>query len=178
MRWLVDGYNVIRREPELARLERESLEAGRRALCRLLAEAARASGDRFTVVFDGDRQGGAAAGGAGVQVVFSSARETADRVLARMATAGAAVVSSDREVRQAAVRARAIAITADQFLARVRGADRASPSGRDPDEGWDKDDEEPSPPRSKKGNPRRLSRKDRLAARALGRLGASSRRPS
>jgi len=137
--WLVDGYNVIRRAPELADRERESLEAGRRALCRLLSTAARASGDRFTVVFDGSREGGAGGGGAGVHVVFSSARETADRVLARMATAGAAVVSS--------------------------GPDTGSEGGTD------KDAEEPSRPRTKKGNPRRLSKKDRLAARALGRLG-------
>src|SRR5207245_10450436 len=32
MRWLVDGYNVIRRSPELSAAERQSLEAGRRAL--------------------------------------------------------------------------------------------------------------------------------------------------
>jgi predicted RNA-binding protein with PIN domain len=168
--WLVDGYNVIRQAPELADRERESLEAGRRALCRLLSTAARASGDRFTVVFDGNREGGAGGGGAGVHVVFSSARETADRVLARMATAGAVVVSSDREVRQAAARARAIAITAGQFLSRVREPDRAS--GPDPASagGPDKDDDDTSRPRTKKGNPRRLSKKDRLAARALGRL--------
>lgn len=171
MHWLVDGYNVIRRAPELAERERESLEAGRRALCRLLSSAARASGDRFTVVFDGNREGGAASGaGAGVHVIFSSARETADRVLARMATAGAAVVSNDREVRQAATRARAIAITADQFLSRVRGADRGSGPDGGADSGADKDDEAPIRPRSKKGNPRRLSKKDRQAARALGRL--------
>jgi predicted RNA-binding protein with PIN domain len=168
--WLVDGYNVIRRAPELADREREGLEAGRRALCRLLSNAARASGDRFTVVFDGNREGGAGGGGAGVHVIFSSARETADRVLARMATAGAAVVSSDREVRQAAARAHAIAITADQFLSRVRGADRASDPDHAPDGAPDKDDEEVSRPPTKKGNPRRLSTKDRLAARALGRL--------
>jgi predicted RNA-binding protein with PIN domain len=123
MHWLVDGYNVIRREPALAEREREGLEAGRQALCRLLSNAARVSGDRFTVVFDGSREGGSFAGGPGVHAIFSSARETADHVLARMATAGAAVVSNDREVRRAAARARDIAITADEFLSRLeRGA--------------------------------------------------------
>ena len=63
MQWLVDGYNVIRREPALAERERESLEAGRQALCRLLSNAARVSGDRFTVVFDGSRAGGSSSGG-------------------------------------------------------------------------------------------------------------------
>jgi len=38
MRWLVDGYNVIRRAPKLASRERESLEAGRRALAKTALE--------------------------------------------------------------------------------------------------------------------------------------------
>ncbi len=165
MHWLVDGYNLIRRGPELAERERESLEAGRQALCRLLSNAARVSGDRFTVVFDGNQRGGRFSAGPGVHAIFSSARETADQVLARMATAGVAVVSNDREVRQAAARARAIAITADEFLARLERAGRVRGSDQD-----DKGDEEADRPPSKKGNPRRLNKKDRLAARALGRL--------
>jgi len=163
MHWLVDGYNVIRRAPELAARERESLQAGREALCRLLSTAARLSGDRFTVVFDGDRGGGSLPGGLGVHVVFSSNRESADQLLARRATAGVTVVSSDREVRQTASRAGAITVTADDFLARLR---RAAPAGIP-----DKDDEEPVGPRDKKGNPRRLPKKARAAVRALRRLG-------
>src|SRR3972149_473919 len=58
MRWLVDGYNVIRCDPGLAAHEGESLEAGRDALCRLLADAARTSGDQFTIVFDRGRRSG------------------------------------------------------------------------------------------------------------------------
>jgi len=161
MHWLVDGYNVIRRAPDLASRERESLQAGRETLCRVLSAAARLSGDRFTVVFDGDRGGGSVPGGPGVHVVFSSGRESADHVLARRATAGVAVVSNDREVRQAATRAGATAVTADDFLARLR---KSSPA-RVPDK-----DEEPTEPREKKGNPRRLPKKARAAARALRRL--------
>ena len=161
MRWLVDGYNVIRRAPELAARERESLQAGREALCRLLAQAARASADQFTVVFDGSQSGGAA-GGWGVRVIFSSARESADGVLARLATAGTAVVSNDREVRQAAARAGAIAISADDFLARLRRRSTAVQSAEDEDE--------ERPPASKKGNPRRPPKKARAALRALRRL--------
>ena len=66
MRWLVDGYNVIRCDPGLAAHEGESLEAGRDALCRLLAAAARTSGDQFTIVFDGQAGGGSASAGGGV----------------------------------------------------------------------------------------------------------------
>ncbi|MFQ5898980.1 MAG: NYN domain-containing protein [Candidatus Methylomirabilia bacterium] len=162
MRWLVDGYNVIRRAPELAVRERESLQAAREALCHLLTTAARGSGDQFTVVFDGAQGGSTMASGAGVRVIFSSARETADQVLRRLGTPGIAVVSSDREVRQAAGRARSIAITADEFLARLRRRGTSASSG--------KGEDDDIPPATKKGNPRRLPKKARAAARALRRL--------
>lgn len=169
MRWLVDGYNVIRRAPELKSREQESLEAGRQALCALLAEVARVSRDTFTVVFDGVEAGGRAAGGAGVTIVFSSARESADRVLAHMAREGGAVVSNDREVRKAAERAGAIVITTDQFLARIHQPRSVPLEGPAPEQ--EKDDEDEPTPGPRKGNPRRLSKKDRATKRALGRLG-------
>ncbi|MBF8288490.1 MAG: hypothetical protein HW381_1598 [Candidatus Rokubacteria bacterium] len=167
MRWLVDGYNVIRRAPELKSREQESLEAGRQALCELLVQVARASADTFTVVFDGAQAGGRSGGGSGVTVIFSSARESADRVLARMAREGGAVVSNDREVRRAAERAGATVVTTDQFLGRLNQSRRLAPEA--PADLMDGDEQEPSRgPR--KGNPRRLSKKDRATQRALGRL--------
>ena len=175
MHWLIDGYNLIRRDPALASREAESLEAGRVALCRVLAQAARGSGDRFTVVFDGRGAGGGGIGAAGVSVVFSSARESADRVLGRLASGGGAVVSNDREVRQAAKRAGAIAVSADEFLARMKiGAD-SMPPGSDNRAAqiapyMKEADHEPERRGPRKGNPRKLSRKARDAARALRRL--------
>jgi hypothetical protein len=170
MRWLVDGYNVIRRSPEMAARERESLEAGRLALCRALAGAARASGDEFTVVFDGTQARGPASAGWGVRIVFSSARETADRVLARMAQGGVAVVSNDREVKRAAQRAGAIAIGADDFLTRLERLSRTSDAVDEPEGAKEEEDEDRATGAPKKGNPRRLSKKRRAQARALGRL--------
>jgi uncharacterized protein len=171
MRWLVDGYNVIRRAPELKSREQVSLDAGRQALCALLVDVARVSEDTFTVVFDGADAGGRAGGGSGVTVIFSSARESADRVLSRMAREGGAVVSNDREVRKAASLAGAVVVTTDQFLARLDQA-RALPPEAAPDE-RDGEGEEPRGPR--KGNPRRLGKKDRAIRRALGRLGPGRR---
>ena len=170
MRWLVDGYNVIRRAPELESREQESLEAGRQALCDLLVRVARASADTFTVVFDGAQAGGRSGGGSGVTVIFSRARESADGVLARMAREGGAVVSNDREVRRAAERAGATVVTTDQFLARLNQAHRLpSEAPADLMDGDEEEEKEPSRgPR--KGNPRRLSKKDRVVQRALGRL--------
>jgi predicted RNA-binding protein with PIN domain len=171
MRWLVDGYNVIRRAPELASRERESLEAGRRALCALLVEVARRSSDTFTVVFDGVETGGRTTGGAGVTVIFSSARESADRVLAKMAReSGGAVVSNDREVRSLAGRAGAVVVTTDQFLERIERG-RHPQRVHEPGVESDKDEhDEPARGSRKAGNPRRLSKKERAAKRALGRL--------
>jgi len=177
VRWLIDGYNVIRRSPLLRERERESLEAGRRRLCELLGRVARVRGDQFTVVFDG-AGGGASTNLAGVRVIFSSARETADRVLVRMAsTQGGAVVSSDREVLRAAARAGAVPITSEEFLARLEGI--GSGAGLSDDEGQKDADDDESESRSgpRKGNPRRLGKKARAAARALGRLGDPPPRP-
>src|SRR5437867_4716000 len=171
MRWLVDGYNVIRRAPELRSREQESLEAGRQALCAMLAAVARVSHDTFTVVFDGVDAGGRGGGGADVTVIFSSARESADHVLGRMAREGGAVVSNDREVRRAAERAGAVVVTTDQFLARLDQA-RSVMTGTgvsDPESEKDEGDDPERGPR--KGNPRRLSKKERVTRRALGRLG-------
>jgi len=111
---------------------------------------------------------------AGVRIVFSSARESADRVLARMAGShGGAVVSSDREVRRAAARAGAIAITAEEFLARLEALPKSFESdGMEVEASVDRDqgEAESGRGRSKKGNPHRLGKKRRAAARALGRL--------
>jgi hypothetical protein len=160
MRWLIDGYNVIRRDPELAQHEARGLEDGRAALLRLVAAAARTSGDAFTVVFDGARRSGGVPAGGQVQVMFSRPPETADDVLRRLASelrSGAVVVSSDRTVRDAAERAGATAVTAEQFVAAL-------------ETGADDDDPDDAEPPTRSGNPRRLSRAERAARRVLGRL--------
>lgn len=166
MRWLVDGYNVIRRDPELQAREAESLEAGRRALVHLIARAHRAPQDEFTVVFDGARLTGVAPTTGRIRVVFSRPPQTADDELMRLARqirSGAIVVSSDRKIQDAARRAGSAVLTAEQFLDALEVPERAS----DP---YRKDAAEQEPRREKRGNPRRLSKKARQARRALGRL--------
>jgi hypothetical protein len=121
MHWLVDGYNVIRRTPDLAAAEQDGLAAGRESLCHLLANAARRSTDRFTVVFDGARGGGQGIGGFGVEVVFSSARQNADRLLISRAGPQVTVVSDDREVVDGARRAGARTLSTREFVAKIRG---------------------------------------------------------
>jgi len=166
MRWLVDGYNVIRRDPELQAREAESLEAGRRALLHFIARAHRASRDEFTVVFDGARPSGGAPTAGRIRVVFSRPPLTADDELMRFARqmrSGAVVVSSDRKIQDAARRAGSAVLTAEQFLEALEVPESSSA----PDI---KDDSDGEPVRTKRGNPRRLSKKARKAQRALGRL--------
>jgi len=162
MRWLIDGYNVIRRDPDLRSREAESLEAGRRALLALVAGIARGSSDHFTVVFDGARAGRAAPGGGRVEVVFSRPPASADDVLVRLAGEwgdGAVVVTSDRAVGDRARRARCAVLGAEEFLSGAAG-EGAEPEERDGDERE----------RPKRGNPHRLSKAERAARRALRRL--------
>jgi predicted RNA-binding protein with PIN domain len=122
MRWVLDGYNLIRRDPDLRDRERESMEAGRAALLALVARLATTAADDFTVVFDGARRGGGAPSGGRVQVIFSRPPETADDVLRRLAAdlrTGGVVVTSDRAVQTTARRAGAVTVTAEAFLAAV-----------------------------------------------------------
>jgi predicted RNA-binding protein with PIN domain len=166
VRWVLDGYNLIRRDPDLRDREGESLEAGRAALLALVARLARESADEFTVVFDGARRSGGAPGGGRVQVIFSRPPETADDVLRRLAGSlreGGVIVTSDRLVQTAARRAGAVSVTAEDFL------DAAAPSAADDEAMKDDPDEEDEPPR--RGGPsRRPSREAREAARVLRRL--------
>jgi predicted RNA-binding protein with PIN domain len=164
MRWLIDGYNVIRRDPDLRGTEAESLAAGREALLRRLAVVAREGAEVFTVVFDGARLRAAdlpVAPAGAIDVIFSRPPDTADDVLRRLAAQwreASVVVSSDRAVETAARRAGAIAVRVEDFLAAL---------DRDAEQEDDADDDGP---REKRGNPRRRSREERAGRRALLRL--------
>lgn len=166
MRWLIDGYNVIRRDPDLRGREAEGLPAGRAALLRRLALVARDRDEAFTVVFDGARLRADDDAGAGttgrVEVVFSRAPETADDVLRRLAARwrdASVVVSSDRAVETAARRAGAVAVRVEDFLDAL-DRDRAE------DDAADDEDEAPA----KQGPPRRASKDERASRRVLRRL--------
>jgi predicted RNA-binding protein with PIN domain len=173
VRWLIDGYNVIRREPDLRAREAESLEAGRRALLHLLARAHRDPRDEFTVVFDGARVDGAGPSHGRIRAIFSRPPHTADDELIRLARqwqSGAVVVSSDRRIQDAARRAGAAALSAERFVEGLTLS--AASKGSHPPEVWakDQDPELPETSGEKRGNPRRLSKKARRERRALGRL--------
>jgi len=167
MRWLIDGYNVIRQDAGLRSREAERLDAGRAALLRVVAQVAqRLARDDFTVVFDGARVRGEGPSPGRVRVVFSRPPETADDVLIRLARetgTGGVVVSSDRRVQDGARRAGCAAVGAVAFL---DAAD--APSGPAGGDAEDDDAEDDAGPR--KGAAHRESRDARNTRRALDRL--------
>jgi predicted RNA-binding protein with PIN domain len=121
------------------------------------------------VVFDGGPPAPGGEDDAGqIRFVFSRAPETADDVIMRLSAEwreGAVVVSSDRTIRQAASRVGSPVLTVTEFVAALR-------SGVAGAEDAVEDDDDPAP-RDKRGNPRRLSREERAAQRALRRLRGS-----
>jgi predicted RNA-binding protein with PIN domain len=164
MRWLIDGYNVIRRDPDLRAREAESLQAGRAALLAVLARlASEVSSEVLAVVFDGARPSGGSPSPGRVQVLFSRPPETADDVLRRLAGTlreAAVVVTSDRAVQDSARRAGAVTVGAEDFLEAAGGG-----GGDDPG-----DTEDSEARRSRGGPSRRPSREARAAQRVLRRL--------
>jgi predicted RNA-binding protein with PIN domain len=162
MRWLIDGYNVIRRDPELYAHEAASLEAGRAALVMLLARVASRVSDDFTIVFDGARRTGGAPTSGRVQVMFSRPPETADDVLRRLAGTlreGAIVVTSDRAVQDSARRGGSVVVSAEAFVEAATGPAES-----------DKDSDDDDVARPRRGPSRRPSREVRDAERVLRRL--------
>lgn len=162
---IIDGYNLIRRSPELAGLDRQDLQWGRDALVDLLAAYKKLKPHKITVVFDGTDEPslyGSRDRAKGIGIVYSHGGESADDVIRRMANqekAKALVVSSDREVMTAAELAGATVMDSAAFedkiaMARylaVKGDGEAIEST-----GW-------VPTTRKKGPSRRLPKRKRKA---------------
>lgn len=159
---IIDGYNLIRRSARLSALDRQDLEAGREALVDMLAAYKKFKAHRITVVFDGtdaaafsprrDRH-------RGIAILFSRNGQSADEVIISMARnegAKAVVVSSDRQIAQAAAAAGAATVGAADFENRLAMAAMADgiDTDRDAYEGW-------KPTTRKKGPSRRLSKRQR-----------------
>ncbi len=94
---LVDGYNVIRNTPGLARAEAISLEQGRAALLDQLTARYRHTPHRVVVVFDGDGVAESVQPIRGLsrgQVIYTRRGETADEVIRRLAAEAASTMQA------------------------------------------------------------------------------------
>jgi uncharacterized protein len=158
MEIIIDGYNVIGSDTGLA----GNLEHKRNSLVQQLASYHKNKGHGVTVVFDGWRSGSTdevEQKRDGICIVYSRLGEKADSVIVRLARkqgAGCVVVTSDREVRSAIER-----FGAGEFREILRNL------------GESFDDQESDYPQQgapKKGNPRRLSKKERKRREKLNKL--------
>lgn len=171
MQIIVDGYNLIRRSAFLAELDRQDLAAGREELLRELAPYQAFKRHRITVVFDG-REGGypieQREKRGGLLVIFSRQGEVADEVIKRLASPGAVVVTSDRELADAVERAGAIAVDAAAFWAKVEEAAYRRLKGIGEEDEEEEDKHSPRP--RKKGPARKLPKALRRKGEVLRRL--------
>ena len=170
MQIIVDGYNLIRRSAFLAELDRQDLEAGREELLRELAPYQAFKRHRITIVFDG-REGGVPIEHrekrGGLVVIFSRQGEVADEVIKRLASPGAVVVTSDRELADAVERAGAVAVDSAAFWAKVEDAAYRRLKGISEE---DEEEEKQSLGPRKKGPARKLPKALRRKGEVLRRL--------
>ena len=104
---LVDGYNVIQRDASFQSVRQKSFEAARHALITQLINRYRHTPHRVTVVFDGDAPQEQTMHQQRIRIIFSRAGDSADSVIARLATQARAegrdveMFSDDLEVQYA-----------------------------------------------------------------------------
>ena len=106
---LVDGYNIIKKDASFQALSVKSLADARQLLINQLGSRYRHTPHQVIVVFDGQGVSEQIIQDRRVRIIYSRAGETADSVIARLATLAQAagreveLYSDDSEVRQSVV---------------------------------------------------------------------------
>lgn len=147
---IVDGFNVIRRDPELSGIENRTFYGAQKALIEKLGHYRKGTAHRITVVFDGH-------GGQhtyrhqqqqnGLTIIYSAQGETADEVIAEMAAnrqgdqSGKVVVTADRALMDICRYYRVTVISPAELIRRSRPATmpRNDPEfyhGKQEERGW------------------------------------------
>jgi uncharacterized protein len=172
---LIDGYNLLGASGAVARTSNLHSDMARESLLRDLASYRQRKGHALTVVFDGWQQGRPIESRehrAGVQVIYSKRGERADQVIQRLAReygSDCAVVSSDREIVDAAKAHGAFVMGAEEFVRKLHSAassDRTI-AHKELDTG---EDVRPRRGSEKKGNPHKLPKAQRQRSRQLKRF--------
>lgn len=123
MRFLIDGYNLLHAACKRNESwQRASFDAQRRKLLDVLAAGLRRNCKGATVVFDGVPGPGATPAPASLEVIYSGRGSDADQIIEDLIAEDSAprlltTVSSDRRIRSAARRRRAISVSSEDFLA-------------------------------------------------------------
>ncbi|UCD35717.1 MAG: NYN domain-containing protein [Nitrospiraceae bacterium] len=164
---LIDGYNLIG-------IAHENLEKAREAVIADLRAYARLKGHSVTIVFDGWKSGGkdhSILKSRDITIVYTRLGENADMAIRNIVSSPGTswiVVSSDREVAGYAWRKGCAAIRSEDFQIRVEDALRGTSAVNGIEE---RPGPEPGAARaSRKGSPKKLSKKDRMMIQALRKL--------
>jgi len=164
---IIDGYNFIGADVGLS----INLQAQRNQLIDRLSDYQKIKKIPVCVVFDGWKEGRLSQEfemQKGIEVIFSRLGEKADQVIIRMIKKlkeQCIVVSSDREIRNCAERAGATSLTIREFQSKLDETD-------DSLETEEIDQEEPRriSMGKKKGNPNKLSKKERAKKNKMKKL--------
>ncbi|MFO1463073.1 MAG: NYN domain-containing protein [bacterium] len=119
--WIIDGYNFIRQSRRFAELEARHGARGKASALRWLGEFSARTGERLCVVFDaysGLQRELQSSHPHGLTVLASRGGYTADEEIIAMVQAqgeAAVVVSSDRMILEAAVKAGASVLKSEEF---------------------------------------------------------------
>lgn len=170
---LIDGYNLIG-------IAHGDLENARNELINQLQKYSLVKKHDITLVFDGWKSGHkdqTRTKAAHVTIIYSRLGETADVVIRKMLTPVSKpwiVISSDREIYDYAARKDFAAVKSDEFEVKLFRALNEN-SGSIPDM-YDEEDDYPLPagrqaPHARfKGNPRKLSKREKKKQQALKKL--------
>ncbi|NWF51639.1 MAG: NYN domain-containing protein [Nitrospirae bacterium] len=159
---IIDGYNLIG-------IYHKDLEKERNLLIESLIEYKKKKGHNITVVFDGWKTGWLKENQSivgGIKVIYSRLGERADSVIKRiMSTERGSwiVITSDRDIIAHAWSSGSIPISSEDFLKAI------SKSQTEENITYEKDEDDYLKPK-KKGNPRRLSKKEKAIRQTLSKL--------
>ncbi|MEW6214160.1 MAG: NYN domain-containing protein [Nitrospirota bacterium] len=161
----MDGYNLIG-------IYHKDLEKQRDRLIDSLIEYRKRRGHDITVVFDGWKTGGGPENRSiisGIKVIYSRLGEKADSVIKRIISSGRRgwiVVTSDRDITSHVWASGSIPIPSEDFLNAI---EKSRIEKRDKYEDDNKEYEEYIES-GKRGNPKKLSKRDRAIKRVLSKL--------
>lgn len=170
MHIIIDGYNLIG-------IYHRDLEAQRNRLIESLIRYRERKGHRIVLVFDGWKSGEVKEEHiekGGIRIIYSRLGEKADSVINRIISTDRKewiVITSDRDIASEAWRCGSIPVPSEVFYERLMIAEKPQSSGI----GLETEDKELEyyelqSSATHKGNPRRLSKKDKAIRRAISKL--------
>jgi len=160
---IIDGYNLIG-------IDHHDLNRQREQLIQLLIAYKKIKGHDITVVFDGWKSGSgreelSTAGG--VRVIYSRLGEKADAVIKRIVSREKKewiVITSDREIMSHAWASGSVPIPSSEFQTILETSDTSLAGA------YDLIEEDDDGGRQRKGNPQKLSKKERATLRVRKKL--------